>query len=109
MPIFGSITREDGAQQTTFKGWPLYLFASDTAPGDVNGDGSGGVWFVAKPDYSIMITRAQLVGRDSDGNESNLTSNYEPGDEQTFYMANASGRTIYRFSNDLKDTNNFYK
>ncbi|MFC4218926.1 hypothetical protein [Flagellimonas marina] len=104
---FGNITREDGANQTTFKGWPLYRFSNDTAAGDVNGDGAGGTWFVAKPDYSIMITRAQLVGRDSEGNETNLTSTYEPGEEETFYMTNASGRTIYHFSNDSKDTNTF--
>lgn len=104
---FGTITREDGGNQTTYKGWPLYRFANDASAGDINGDGSGSVWFVAKPDYSIMITRNQLVGRDSDGNETNLTGSYEPGDEETFYMTNASGRTIYHFSNDLKDTNNF--
>lgn len=104
---FGSITREDGGNQTTYKGWPLYRFSNDAAAGDINGDGAGGVWFVAKPDYSIMVTRAQLVGRDSNGNESNLTSNYEVGEEETFYMTNASGRTIYLFSNDMADTNTF--
>ncbi len=104
---FGTIAREDGGNQTTYKGWPLYRFSNDTAAGDINGDGAGGTWFVAKPDYSIMITRAQLVGRDADGNETNLTSNYEPGDEETFYMTSASGRTIYHFINDSKDTNTF--
>lgn len=104
---FGSITRDDGANQTTYKGWPLYRFASDANAGDVNGDGSGGVWFVAKPDYSVMITRAQLVGRDADGNESNLTSDYQSGDEETFYMTDADGNTVYHFSNDQEDTNNF--
>ena len=46
---FGTITREDGLQQTTYKGWPLYYFASDKAPGDVKGQGAGDVWFVANP------------------------------------------------------------
>jgi len=26
--------------------WPLYRFAGDAAPGDTNGQGSGGSWFV---------------------------------------------------------------
>ncbi|RNC90332.1 MAG: hypothetical protein ED555_10695 [Allomuricauda sp.] len=104
---FGTITREDGATQTTYKGWPLYRFANDAAAGDVNGDGSGSVWFVAKPDYSIMLTRAQLVGRDADGNETNLTSGYEPGDEETTYMTDANGNTLYLFINDTEGTNNF--
>lgn len=104
---FGSITRGDGAIQTTYKGWPLYLFGNDANAGDVNGDGSGGVWFVAKPDYSVMVTRAQLVGRDSNGDETNLTGNYEPGDEQTFYITDADGNTLYSFSNDNNNKNNF--
>ena len=46
---FGTITREDGKQQTTYKGWPLYYFEGDKAPGDVLGQGLGNVWFVANP------------------------------------------------------------
>ncbi|XEC95149.1 plastocyanin/azurin family copper-binding protein [Paenibacillus tarimensis] len=44
---FSAITREDGSMQTTYKGWPLYYFIQDKAPGDVNGQGVGGVWFAA--------------------------------------------------------------
>ncbi len=46
---FGSITREDGQKQTTYKGRPLYRFSGDRAPGDTTGDGMKGVWHVAKP------------------------------------------------------------
>jgi predicted lipoprotein with Yx(FWY)xxD motif len=46
---FGAITREDGKRQTTYKGWPLYYYAGDKAPGDVLGQGLGNVWFVANP------------------------------------------------------------
>ena len=46
---FGTITREDGKKQTTYKGSPLYYFEGDKAPGDVMGQGMGNVWFVAKP------------------------------------------------------------
>jgi predicted lipoprotein with Yx(FWY)xxD motif len=34
-------------RQVTYNGHPLYRFASDTAPGSTNGQGIGGVWFVA--------------------------------------------------------------
>lgn len=104
---FGAITRTDGAMQTTYKGWPLYYYADDSVEGNVNGDGFNDVWYVAKPDYSVMKVRAQLVGRDSGGVETNLTSNYEPGDEQTFYMTDAYGNTLYLFSNDENGVNNF--
>ena len=46
---FGAISREDGKRQTTYKGWPLYYFEGDKAPGDFMGQGLGNVWFVAKP------------------------------------------------------------
>ncbi|WP_238718875.1 hypothetical protein [Pelagihabitans pacificus] len=104
---FSTITRTDGAEQVAYKGWPLYLFANDTEAGQINGDGAGDVWFVAKPDYSVMFTRSQLVGRDADGNETNLTSAYEAGDEETFYMTDANGNTLYSFINDESGTNNF--
>lgn len=104
---FASITRADGSSQTTYKGWPLYLFASDSAAGQITGDGSGGVWFVAKPDYAVMVAKAQLVGRDSSGDETNLNSAFEPGDEETTYITDASGNTLYSFINDKKNVNNF--
>ena len=104
---FGEITREDGEKQTTFKGWPLYYFANDNAAGDTNGDQVGNNWYIAKPDYSLMYAEAQLVGRDSDGNLINFTSDYTPGDGLTFYMTNFTGRTIYTFMNDTNGVNNF--
>lgn len=40
---------EDGGRQLTYNGMPLYYFSGDSAPGDTNGQGLGGVWFVAAP------------------------------------------------------------
>jgi predicted lipoprotein with Yx(FWY)xxD motif len=44
----GTITTA-GKQQVTYKGMPLYHYAGDGAPGETNGQGIGGVWFVATP------------------------------------------------------------
>ncbi|WP_299252655.1 hypothetical protein [uncultured Aquimarina sp.] len=104
---FGVITRSDGDKQNTYKGWPLYYFLNDNVAGDTNGDKIGNNWYIAKPDYSLMYAEAQLIGRDSDGNDQNFTSEYTPGDELTFYMTSSKGRTIYTFNNDTKDNNNF--
>ena len=46
---FGTITRDDGKKQTTYKGMPLYYFSGDKAPGDTGGNGVKDVWFVVNP------------------------------------------------------------
>ena len=47
---FATITRTDGSKQTTFKGWPLYLYSRDGAAGDVFGnDQEGNLWRVIDP------------------------------------------------------------
>ncbi len=46
---FGSFVRNDGKKQSTFKGWPLYYFSGDKAPGDTNGQGFKDVWYVINP------------------------------------------------------------
>ncbi|PGL69419.1 hypothetical protein [Bacillus sp. AFS055030] len=44
---FGTLTREDtGAEQVTYKGYPLYYFVNDKKEGDVNGQGVKDVWFI---------------------------------------------------------------
>ncbi len=44
---FGTIKREDtGAEQVTFKGFPLYYFVNDQQVGDVNGEGVKDVWYI---------------------------------------------------------------
>jgi predicted lipoprotein with Yx(FWY)xxD motif len=42
------VDRTDGTKQWAYDGKPMYLFAGDTKPGDMAGDGLGGVWHVIK-------------------------------------------------------------
>jgi len=46
---FTSFARTDGTTQVVYDGKPLYYFVGDQAPGDINGDGLGGVWHLARP------------------------------------------------------------
>jgi predicted lipoprotein with Yx(FWY)xxD motif len=45
----GVTLRPDGARQVTYLGNPLYRFAGDTQPGDLNGQGFEGSWFLVTP------------------------------------------------------------
>jgi predicted lipoprotein with Yx(FWY)xxD motif len=47
--VFSVTTRADGSHQLKAGKWPLYRYAGDSSPGDTNGQGTGGVWFVATP------------------------------------------------------------
>ena len=46
--LLGTVARADGTMQVTYKGQPLYRFASDQ-PGTTSGQGVGGVWFLVGP------------------------------------------------------------
>jgi predicted lipoprotein with Yx(FWY)xxD motif len=52
--LFSVVERSDGTFQLEAGDWPLYRFAGDAAPGDTNGQGSGGVWFAVAPDGSLI-------------------------------------------------------
>jgi predicted lipoprotein with Yx(FWY)xxD motif len=43
--MLGTTTRDDGSTQITYDGHPLYTYSGDTAPGDANGEGIGGIWY----------------------------------------------------------------
>ncbi len=59
---FGMITRSDGTMQTTYKGWPLYTFVKDTAPGQTNGQGLLNLWFVVVPSTISTAPGASASG-----------------------------------------------
>ncbi|WP_416409104.1 hypothetical protein [Agrobacterium rosae] len=42
------IARKDGTMQWSHEGKPLYLWQMDKKPGDMTGNGVGGVWHTAK-------------------------------------------------------------
>ncbi len=52
--LLGSFQRGDGSMQITYNGWPLYYFVQDSNPGDINGQGIGGNWFVISPAGEVI-------------------------------------------------------
>jgi predicted lipoprotein with Yx(FWY)xxD motif len=114
---FGTITTASGKKQVTYKGWPLHTYSPSGTDGyggttniaepagSTKGDGAFGLWFIAKPDYTIMLANKQLKGLD--GN--NYKSDYTIGTGNTVYFTNGAGRTIYTFSVDSFNINKFTK
>ena len=77
--LLGTIKRADGTVQLTLHGWPLYRYAGDSAPGDVNGEGVGGVWFAVRPTGAKALPASSTSSSNSgnstsSGNSSNSNS-----------------------------------
>lgn len=67
--LFGSIERTDGLVQATYRGWPLYHYKNDLAPGDVIGHARG-LWHLAEvvlPNIVIIRIETQRVLADEFG------------------------------------------
>jgi predicted lipoprotein with Yx(FWY)xxD motif len=45
----GTIEREDGQLQVTYREMPLYYWVGDVGPGDTGGHGLNDAWFVVEP------------------------------------------------------------
>jgi predicted lipoprotein with Yx(FWY)xxD motif len=52
--LLSQTTRAEGTAQATYNNWPLYYYVGDTGPGDVDGQGVDGVWFVVGPDGKLV-------------------------------------------------------
>jgi predicted lipoprotein with Yx(FWY)xxD motif len=102
---FAVITRPDGSKQNTYKGWPLYYYSKDAAAGDTNGDAFGNLWAIAKADYTVMFSNAQLTGLDG----VQYTDQGVAGTGNSTFITDANGRTLYQFTHDTHNTNTFTK
>lgn len=100
---FTTLTRADGSKQTAYRGWPLYYYQTDAKAGDVLGENVNQRWFVARPDYSILIGAGQLVGNDG----KSYTKELKEGTGNTIYLTDGTGRTLYAFANDRRGKNNY--
>jgi predicted lipoprotein with Yx(FWY)xxD motif len=55
--LLSTTTRPDNhATQVTYNGHPLYFFSGDTKAGEVNGQGTMGIWYVVGPSGSAITT-----------------------------------------------------
>ena len=54
--LLSHTTRTEGTDQATYNEWPLYYYVGDVGPGDVDGQGVDGVWFVVGADGKLIKT-----------------------------------------------------
>ena len=84
----GTIARDGGAQQVVANGWPLYYFQNDAEPGDVTGQGRGGVWWVLRPDGTPVRPSPTIQ----------VSDHPDLGE----ILVDADGMTLYMFDNDTR-------
>jgi predicted lipoprotein with Yx(FWY)xxD motif len=75
----GTITRTDGTKQVTLNGWPLYTFASDSAAGDVGGQGVMNIWYVLSPAGDKITTAPSSGSSPSPSSSSSSSSGSDAG------------------------------
>jgi predicted lipoprotein with Yx(FWY)xxD motif len=109
--VFSTVVRDDGGEQLMAGKFPLYRFSGDARPGDVNGQNSGGVWFV-------VDTKAAIIEAAADQAPASETSG--PAVEATQapaavlvtvadnalgqLLTDADGQTLYGFTKDADGT-----
>ena len=89
--------RADGTQQVAYNGIPLYYYAADTATGDVNGEGVGGVWFAVAPG-AAHGPYAAAPGEGTPTPEATLRVGFT--EELGPFLTDAEGMTLYLFTQD---------
>lgn len=65
--LIGTVTRPDGTKQITLNGWPLYLFAGDSRPGELSGEGVDGTWHAVAPNGKTAAANNNGGGYGDDG------------------------------------------
>jgi predicted lipoprotein with Yx(FWY)xxD motif len=75
--LISTTKRDDGSEQVTYDGHPLYLYEGDTSPGDTTGNGLdqfGAEWYALTPD-----------GSNAEGTESGSTEDSTSTDSGSTY------------------------
>ncbi len=120
--LVGTVDRPDGGKQLKIGKWPLYVYAGDGAPGETNGQGVGGVWFVVKADGSLIkgdaapATSAAAAPSSAAPTQAPESSAAQPAPDPAAatgpvvslaevgnlgeVMVGADGRTLYAFTDD---------
>jgi len=73
----GTVKRDDGTEQVTYAGHPLYTFAGDSAAGEAKGQGEDGKWWVVSASGKAVKTGG--AGKSDDDSDSSSSSSSSGG------------------------------
>jgi len=113
---FTIFERSDGTQQWAHKGMPVYFFIGDTARGDINGEGLGGVWHLIQPEVTptpeVTTTLVQEVNAlgatiTVEGNARVMLRD-SAASEFMAETVDKSGFALYTFDNDTAGVSNCF-
>lgn len=105
------ITRDDGLNQWVLRNKPLYLFSGDSAAGDTNGEGVGGVWHLAvnQPIQLNNLSVSESEGDYFTAHGEVLVSEPEVDGSTDVFVSNLEDRTsfsLYTFDVDTDEVSN---
>jgi predicted lipoprotein with Yx(FWY)xxD motif len=89
-----SVVTSANGSQVAYQSHQLYTFKGDTAPGQANGQGKAGKWFVATPTLALNSSTPALL----------QTASVTLGDTPTTILTTADGLTLYYFTPDTAST-----
>jgi len=85
--FLGTVEQEDGQQQVTYRGVPLYYFAGDEEPGQVEGHGQNDSWFLVTQLGEAVSGTPTGVDYDQQASEGQ--------DQEVDQAAMQAGQTVY--------------
>jgi predicted lipoprotein with Yx(FWY)xxD motif len=107
--VFSTVTRDDGSLQLTAGKFPLYYFSGDARPGDVNGQGSGDVWFAVDAKAQLVKAASGAAPTTAAPAAPAAPAPAAPIAKTTtsplgMIVVDAEGRTLYGFTKDSSGT-----
>jgi len=103
--LFETVARDDGTAQVVAGGFPLYRFVGDGAPGDITGQGSGGVWFAVTNDGALVRDEVQETTAAEDPTTEEGAAAATQVDD-TPVLTDTDGFALYAFTNDTAGVSN---
>ncbi len=104
--VFATTERDDGQLQLVAGKFPLYLYAADSKPGDVTGQGSGDVWFAIDPSGRLITDTESGAATSEPATSEPVTSDVPAATvgvsdiELGSVVTDADGLSLYLFTPD---------